>query len=145
MSIESELRALQNAEGKWLPTEVRDWARDNPNSDLHSLREWLWGDDAKAADEYRLGVARGLIRLHIVTDEGDRATISLVQDRRTGGGYRELGPVLRNAELRQMALRQALRELRRFEQRYKHLHELAAVFEAANGLEAAAGDGEAAA
>ena len=135
MSIESELRALRTEDGRWVPDDVVTWARDNPDSELHKEKRFMWDDDAAAAHQHRLTVARTLIRVHIRSEEGDRATISLVQDRRTGGGYRELGPVLSNAEMRSMALRQALREFRAWERRYNHLRELAAVFAAGNAIE----------
>lgn len=135
MSIETELMALFDEEGLIKAQTVVEWARDNPDSELHGHREFYWDDDVRAANEHRLNVARTLIRVHIQTDDGDRATISLLQDRRTGGGYRQLGPVLSNAEMRAMAIKQALREFRAWERRYNHLKELAAVFEAANNLD----------
>lgn len=128
MTIESELVALTDEEGFIKPRVVVDWARENPESEIHKHIEW---DDAKAAEAHRLDQARRLIVVHVRSEEGERATISLVQDRNPGGGYRHMGAVMSNAELRLMALRQALRELRRFEQRYRHLQELGRVFEAA--------------
>ncbi len=125
MSIEQELIGLSE-DGFVRPRRVVEWAADNPTSELHSHFEW---DDARAADEYRLHQARRLIAIHLRADDGGRATISLIQDRHSDGGYRFLGPVLNNAELRRMALQQALRDFRRWEARYKHLQELTRVFE----------------
>lgn len=130
MTIENELTALTDEAGLIRPHAVVEWARDNPDSELHKHREFYWSDDAKAAEEHRLTVARTLIRVHVRTEEGERGTISLLQDRRSGGGYRRIEPVMSNTELRAMALRQALRELHAWERRYKHMQELAAVFEA---------------
>lgn len=132
MSIESELHALTDADGFIKPRAVVEWARANPESETHKHIEW---DNGKAAEAYRVDQARRLIVLHIRTEEGDRGVISLTQDRNPEGGYRHIGPVMNNAELRQMAVRQALREFRRWEQRYRHLQELALVFEAANTIQ----------
>jgi hypothetical protein len=133
MSLEDELIALTDGDGFIKPRAVVDWARENPTSEIYKHLEW---DDAKAAAAHRLDQARRLIAIHVRQEDGTRGTISLVQDRGPDGGYRHLGPVLSNRELRVMALRQALRELRRLEARYRHLTELSRVFEAANGLTA---------
>jgi hypothetical protein len=135
MTIENELTALMDEDGILNPRRVVEWAAGNPESDLHKQFEW---DDQKAAEGYRLHQARRLIAIHVVADDGRRATISLIQDRHSEGGYRPIDRVMSNAELRRMALRQALRELRRFEERYRHIQELARVFVAASEVEAAA-------
>ena len=132
MTIESELIALTDTDGFIKPRVVLDWAKDNPTSEVYRQLEW---DDAKAAEEHRLSQVRRLIVIHVRQDDGERATISLVQDRTPEGGYRHIAPVMTNRELREMAVRQALRELRMFERRYKHLQELAAIFAAANTVE----------
>ena len=125
MTIEDELVALTDGDGFIKPHRVVDWARENPKSALHKNFEW---DDAKAAEAFRVQQARRLIAIHVLADDGRRSTISLIQDRNGDSGYRHIGPVMQNSELRAMAVRQALRELRRFEERYKWLHELAGVF-----------------
>lgn len=135
MSIEQEIVDLTDADGFIKPHRVVAWAKDNPTSELHGKFEW---DDARAAESYRLDQARRLIAIHVLSDDGTRATISLVQDRSPDGGYRHLGAVISNSDLRMMALRQAMREFRRWEARYKHLIELARVFDAAKEVE---GDG----
>lgn len=127
MTIEQELLALTDDEGFIKPRVVVDWARENPSSELHGRFEW---DDAKAAEKYRVDQARQLIAVHVRTDDGERATISLVQDRNPDGGYRRIEQVMSNAELRAMALRQAMREFNRWRKRYEHLSELAKVFAA---------------
>ena len=128
MTIEAELRALTDDHGFIKPRVVVDWARVNRGSETAKHIEW---DDTVAADKYRLDQARQLISVYVREDDGSRATISLVQDRNPSGGYRHLGSVLGNSELRAMALRQALRDFERWRIRYQHLRELAAVFEAA--------------
>jgi hypothetical protein len=142
VTIEIELLALTDADGFIKPHTVVDWARSNPASEIHRRLEW---DDEKAAEAHRIDQARRLIVVHVRSDEGDRATISLVQDRNSAGGYRHLNRVLENRELRLAALRQALRELRSFERRYRHIQQLAGVFEEMERVEADAASGDAAA
>jgi hypothetical protein len=132
MTIETELLALTDEDGFIKPHTVVDWARANRDSEIHRRLEW---NDEKAAEAYRIDQARRLIVVHVRGDEGDRATISLVQDRNSAGGYRHLNRVLENRELRLMALRQALRELRSFERRYRHIQQLARVFEEVGRVE----------
>jgi len=128
MTVEDELVALRNEDGMINPRTALQWARDNRESQLAGRIEW---DDTKAAEEYRLGQVRRLIAVHVRTEDGNRGTISLLSDRRRDGGYREVETVLSNSEMRAIALREALRELRRFEQRYRHLQELSSIFSAA--------------
>jgi len=132
MTVEDELVALRNEDGMINPRTALQWARDNRESQLAARIEW---DDSRAAEEFRLGQVRRLIAIHVRTEDGNRGTISLIADRRRDGGYREVETVLLNSEMRAIALREALRELRRFEQRYRHLQELAGVFAAVSGIE----------
>jgi hypothetical protein len=142
MTIESEILALQDGDGFFKPRAILNWARDNPESELHGKIEW---DDAKAAEAHRLDQVRRLITIYVRTEDGDRATISLIQDRFPEGGYRQLDAVLSNSELRLMALRQAMRDYKRWETRYRHLVELSKIFEAATLIDGNGGNGQAAA
>jgi hypothetical protein len=128
MSIESELLDLQDAAGMIHAARVVEWAAANPGSDLNPQFDW---DNESAGPKYRLQQARRLISIHIRFEEQPerRGTISLVPDRRNGGGYRAVGDVMRNSEMRQQALRQALLEARRWQENYRWLSELARVFE----------------
>ena len=105
-----EIVALTASDGKIYPSVVVAWAQANPDSELHRRFEW---DIEKAAHEHWLWQARQLISIHVVDLAGDRTTISLEIDRTRGGGYRDMGAVLSNADLRRMATEQALRELHR--------------------------------
>jgi hypothetical protein len=127
MAIVDEILALSDADEMIHPARLIEWARENPDSELHGQFEW---DDSKAAHEYRLHQARRLIAVHVIDDSGDRRVISLVTDRSRGGGYRDLQTVLSNAEMRRIALRQALGEFNRIRAKYEHLRELASIHEA---------------
>ena len=130
MSVADELRALADNQGLIHAPRVVEWAQNNPESALY--REFEWDTD-KAAHGYWVWQARRLIAIHIVSEAGERRTISLAIDRKAGGGYRDVGEVLGNAELRQAAVKQALEELQRWQQRYSHLErDLGTLFRSIN-------------
>lgn len=130
--IREELETLRDEAGLIHAERVVEWAREHADSALHSQFEW---DDTKAAEEYRIWQARKTIAIHIVTQEGERRFISLSIDRADGGGYRDVEDVMRQRELRDVALHDALMELRRVRARYQHLKELAAVWSAVRHVE----------
>lgn len=124
-AIEKELDALKSR-GVIHPEKVVEWAQKHPASALHGEFEW---DDSEAAVQYRIWQARRLIALHIVTETGERKTISLSIDRSNGGGYRDIEDVARAPDLRAVMLADALADLRRVQAKYRQLKELAGVFE----------------
>lgn len=125
--IADELDRLWSDDGMLYADDVVRFARRHPGSALHQQFEW---DDALAAEQHRLAQARRLIAIHLVSAPRQRRTISLVVDRPVGGGYRDLGAVLSHAEMRRLALSQALAEVQRWAQRHDHLRELEPVFAA---------------
>lgn len=130
--IRGELEALRDEDGLIHPERVVAWAQEHAESALHSQFEW---DDNKAAEEYRLWQARRTIAIHVVTQEGERRLISLSIDRISGGGYREVEDVMRRKDLREVALQDALADLRRIRAKYQHLKELAEVWGAVRRAE----------
>lgn len=119
--LQLERRGLIKAE------EIVEWARTHKKSALHSKFEW---DDTKAAHEYRLWQARELL-IEVVNEKGRRELVSLSIDRQNpGGGYRFLTNVMGDDYLKEIALQDALKELRRVQEKYQHLKELASVFRA---------------
>lgn len=126
MTIKDELLALKK-DGVLLAHDVVTWAQANPHSLLHKSLEW---DDAKAGYEYRLEQVRRLVRIHVVTESGERQLLSLSVDRtnQAGGGYREMQAVLADKTLRDVLLTDALRELDRIQKKYEHLKELSRVW-----------------
>ncbi len=126
--VSEEIVSLRASDGRWYPQLIVEWARQNPDSALHGHFEW---DVAKAAYDHWLWQARQLIAIHVVDVSGGRQTISLIVDRPKGGGYRELGEVVSNAEMRRDAVDQAIAELRRWRERYGFLQaDLSGVFRA---------------
>jgi len=123
--LQRELEALRDKMGTIHADHVVSWARANKKSALHTKFEW---DDGKAGDQYRLMQARQLITLHVVTEGGDPKVVSLRFDRARGGGYRDLKMVARIPKLRDMLLADALADLERAQERYKHVRALAGVW-----------------
>jgi hypothetical protein len=72
-----------------------------------------------------------LIPIYERSENDERDTISI----KIVAPARQPEPVLSSREMRQIALREALREYRSWERRYKHFSEFAAIFAAAEGIE----------
>ncbi len=128
--IRRELERIAKANGGILqPSMVVDAARP-ASSPLHSRFEW---DDNEAADKYRIWQARQLISIAVDVIDGsdieERLWVSLKSDRDNVGGYRSMIAVLSNADSRAQLLQDALEDMRVFESKYRHLQELAEVFE----------------
>ena len=137
MSVQSELESLREDDGLLRVEIVHDWADQNRTSEIGRRLDW---DDASAAQQYRFSQIRLLVRIYIRDpDDNRRTTISLVSDRvKPGGGYRQVEAVFSHQAMREAALREALAELERIQDRYDYLFELAEVFEAAERARARA-------
>lgn len=130
MSIKDELLAIQasNPDGLLLVREAHEWAKANPDSELHKRIEW---DVDEAALQYQFMQIRRLIKLHIVTTYQEPEIRSLSIDRiNPGGGYRLLSDIMAVPDLRKVALADALRELELVQDKYKHITDLAEVWTA---------------
>lgn len=132
--VVAELRRLFADNGGALTPEAIVEAARAEESALHDKFDW---DDSEAAHAWRIHQARNLLRV-VVTYIGPaedqictRVFVSLTTDRTKGGdGYREIEAVMSNQEYRDQLLADALEEMRRFEQKYSALKELAGVFSA---------------
>lgn len=138
MSIRNELLAIQSAseDGILHCHEVVKWARDHPNSALHSAIEW---DNDAAADAYRLWQVRRLVQLHITSGEASEQVVSLSIDRKAGGGYRTVSDVIARPDLREVMLQDALEELERVQTKYQRVEALASVWREAETVRARSG------
>jgi hypothetical protein len=116
--------------GILLPTKVVEAARPN-SSVLHCKFEW---NNTKAAAKYRIWQARQLISVTVnivgESESNEQVWVSLKADRERDGGYRSLVAVMSDADLRAQLLRDAYADMEVFENKYKHLQELADVFSA---------------
>jgi len=126
--IGKELALISGSSKLLLAEEVVEWARKNKSSALYSQFTW---NDGEAAEQYRLGQARAVIRLYVVAGTDERKFISLSIDRKNeGGGYRKTDYVMKTPALRTIALRDAVAELRRVQRHYADLKELSEVYAA---------------
>lgn len=123
--IAKEVEALRRADGLVMAEDVVAWAKENPESALHSQFEW---DDSEAANAYRLWQARRVIAVCVVAEDGERKLVSLSIDR-SKGGYRSVEAVISNDELRRILVNDALAELKRVRAKYLHVKELTPVYE----------------
>lgn len=127
--IKSELLAIKAAspDGLLHPLRAVEWATAHEASALYSALEW---DDSVAANEYRVDQVRRLIRLHVVTAEGDPVLVSLTFDRKGNGGYRDIADVVKSRALSDIMLADALADLDRVQAKYERIKELMPVWEA---------------
>lgn len=135
--IREELEAIQaQNNGLLRAPDVVEFAKANPESALHGQFTW---DVQKAARQHWLNEARSIIRVYVkvLKDEAPeiRAFVSLESDRTNGGGYRTMAAVLSDQERREELMRQAVKELRGWQRRYRELTELASVFAEIERLE----------
>jgi hypothetical protein len=139
--INEELEQIRRANGGLLrPEDVVKFAR-NKRTALHEEFEW---DDAKASAEYRLEQARKVIRVAVellpsphADQEPIRAYVSVVSDRvQPGGGYRAIGDVMTDDDLRTELVNEALGEVKRWRRKYERLRELVPIFRAIDKVEA---------
>jgi hypothetical protein len=126
-------RKVGLGEGLRSPADIVEASRP-VKAPTHEVFEW---DDAEAADQYRLQQARQLVN-HIMvirqTDDGPvvtRAYHSVVakadpDDERATRGYVSEAIVWREPKLRDQVVRDALRELQSWRDRYQHYAALAA-------------------
>ncbi len=125
-AVAAELEEVRKqAGGLLVPRDVVHSAR-NKNSKLHQYFTW---DDSEAAGLYRQEQARALIRVVVVTVDGDgeaiEAYISLSSDQKSGRGYRHIIDVLDDDDLQQQMLADALTDLGRWKDRYAQVRKLA--------------------
>ena len=121
--------------GELTPQDVIDDARNN-NSPLHSFFEWT---DSKAAEQYRLQQARGLIRSVVaiyVNDEKpavkQRAFVHIPEAGTPH--YRETSHAMTLTKTRNLVLQQAWRELQGWRKKYADLQEFSSLVEVIDEL-----------
>jgi len=123
LNVQKELLAIKGDAELLNPQDVVAWARANKMSALHRKFQW---DIRKAAKEHWLETARKLIRIHVsFASEVGPQLVSLSIDRKPGGGYRDVDAVAASRDLYQILLSDAIKELRRIQQKYARVKELA--------------------
>lgn len=119
----------EQCHGEITPKDIVDDAR-NDNSPLHPFFEW---SDSKAAEQYRLQQARGLIRSVVaiyVSDKNPavrtRAYVHIPEGETSH--YRETGHAMALPQTRDVVLRKAWSELQAWRKRYRDLKEFSQLF-----------------
>ena len=130
------IRRLQRSLGTETVTakDLLDASRDD-NAPLHSCFEW---DDSIAAEQYRLWQARHLINsleIEVTVENKTPITTRLFVNvkpigTREPGSFTQINAILKNPNLREIALNNALIELRSFQRKYAAYEELTGVFNA---------------
>jgi len=142
-STPAALAEIAQRNGGVLTPEAVVAAAADPASPLHERFVW---DDTEAARRYRVLQAAALIRAVVTVIPREdaepvrvRAFVSLSTDRKTPdtvGTYRPITHVLADPTLAEIALRDALAEMRAMRAKHGHLAALASVWEALDAVRA---------
>lgn len=107
------------------PQQIVDFARNNPESELHKCFDW---DDEIAAEKWRKQQARIIVcNLVIEKREDDVPTgnvYRVIQENREAKAYQPAVFILNKPEEYEMLLTQAKKELESFKNRYQKIVEL---------------------
>ncbi len=118
------LKDIEREEGILTPENVVAHAV-SPDSPIHDRFDW---DETKAAHQWRLQQARGLIREVQVVWEGREIeefyNVTISQNTKQKRGYVSLKKVLSDSGLHNQVLLEALKELRHWQEKYRTLSEL---------------------
>lgn len=128
-------RIAQQRGGICHPQDLVDAARP-PRNPLHPLFEW---DDEVAAEMFRRDQARQVIRIirPVIAESGERGAHPAFVHVNLNGqdGYMRSEEARSNDEIWGEVLDDALKQLKGFEQRYRHLSELEPVWVAVKEVE----------
>ena len=115
----NEIQKLEKRLGRYpQPKDILQAAR-KPKHPLHSAFDW---DDAEAAQQYRLGQARGMIRslrITVVHGQREETTVTAVHVPRTG--YRPIAEVAANPLMMNEVLKTVRSALRSWRERYARI------------------------
>lgn len=120
---EIESIGINNTTDEFSAQEMVDYARNNPNSELHKLFEW---NDAIAAEAYRNQQAKDILRflkITIVSEESQNKNHTLVRyfvsTGNRDGMYKKTEPIFQNASEADKVLENMRRDAEIFINRYK--------------------------
>lgn len=127
--VDSEIKGIGKSA---TPKQVYDYAKANPDSELHKCFEW---DDRIAAEKYRLSQAQKIIRFIVrVPVSKDKPTVREYQITTQRNTYQPTKSFLINQNEYEELLKRVLAELQAFRNKYKTLSELEEVFKAIDEL-----------
>lgn len=119
-------------DGGLTPQALVDVSRPD-NAPLHGEFEW---DDSVAGENWRKHQARGIIKaLVIVAPETNKEVRKFYNIKIDDRKYESIEVVMKEVSKRDQLLRNAMRELSSFRNKYAALAELAKVFDAIDGLD----------
>ena len=119
-----------NGNDEFTPQELVNYARNNPNSELHKCFEW---NDTVAAEKYRVSQARDVIRylrITVPTEEGnlEKTNVRLfVSTNSHDNNYKATEIVFQNKTEYDKLLAEAMSELKAFKQKYQGIKELSKI------------------
>jgi hypothetical protein len=127
-ALGATLDALRSKRGTFGARDVVKAARSK-SSPIHSLFEW---SDARAAEMFREEQARDYVRSLVVVIEhnGEELAMPVAVSFGPGEGYTSTEVAMSSTQLRARLIQQALDEAESWRDRYRHLKELATIFEA---------------
>jgi hypothetical protein len=131
ITIEDELKSIKKSNNGILrPIDVVLWAEKHPKSLLYGKFNW---DDASAGHQFRLIQARHIINVRVTTVKTEQTRMFVsVQSQRSlkDGGYHSIEDVLDDPNLYAETLKEAKQELVRIRNKYRHIVELKAIWNA---------------
>ena len=123
VALEMESIGYNNSNDEFNTQEMVDFARNNPNSELHKLFEW---NDTIAAEAYRNQQARDVIRflkITVVDEETQEKEPTLIRyfvsTGKHDGSYKKTEIVFKNATEADRVLENMKRDAENFINRYK--------------------------
>lgn len=123
VALELESLGYKNNTDEFNTQEMVDYARNNPNSEMHNLFEW---NDAIAAEEYRNQQARNILRylkITIVNEETKEKESTLIRyfvsTGKQDGTYKKTEVIFRNPNEADRVLESMRRDAENFINRYK--------------------------
>lgn len=126
-----ELDRIYRERGQLDPADIVDESRPD-DAVLHPCFEWR---DTVAAELYREQQARGIVRCIVTTAEskqGEPVQVRAIV--KAAGTYRPLKVVLESPDMEQEMLKNALRDMMAFQEKYSALESLAPVFAAMESI-----------
>lgn len=123
---ELESIGINSAGDEAKPQDIVDYARSNPESELHKCFTW---DDSEAAEKWRRQEARIIVANIVYSDEQEenekpvKVRWALRTD--TTGGYKQTVAIMRNDDEYEKLLLMARNELKNFERKYATLSDSA--------------------
>lgn len=130
LALGEEISEVRDNSGKIDVHELVKRAR-RKSSPLHDYLTW---DDTEAAARWRVHEMRQMVSVLVEVDEATSVEYPVAVSLSSDPGYQSTRTVLDDKLRRSMLVDQAWREFKYWRSKYKHLRELAEIFEAADRI-----------